>query len=150
VRDVAVECLFFPSCELVGVADRVVLVITERSALYEVRVARSRVADLRSMGFRVAIDDLGAGYAGLNSFATLEPEVVKLDMTLIRDIDTSPTKQRLVRSMAEVCEDMGMEVVAEGIETIEERATVVDLGCDLLQGYLFAKPGVAFPDIRWS
>ena len=97
------------------------------------------------MGFRIAVDDLGAGYAGLTSFAQLEPEVVKLDMALVRGVHQQPTKLTLVRTMITMCRELGMLVVAEGIETPEERDAIVDAGCDLLQGYLFAKPGPAFP-----
>jgi EAL domain-containing protein (putative c-di-GMP-specific phosphodiesterase class I) len=101
------------------------------------------------MGFRLAIDDLGAGYAGLTSFATLEPEFVKLDMSLIRDIDSSPMKKTLVRSMTSLCEELGMMVVAEGVETPAERDVLVSIGCHFLQGYLLAKPGNAFPAPTW-
>ena len=101
------------------------------------------------MGFRIAVDDLGAGYAGLTSFALLEPEIVKLDMTLVRDIHESATKQKLVKSMAALCKDMGMVVVAEGVETTAERDVLAGLGCDLMQGYLFAKPGKPFPEVMW-
>jgi EAL domain-containing protein (putative c-di-GMP-specific phosphodiesterase class I) len=97
------------------------------------------------MGFRLAIDDLGAGYAGLNSFSQLEPEVAKLDMALVRDVHKQPTKLTLVRTMISMCRELGIQVVAEGIETAEERDALVWAGCDLLQGYLFAKPGPAFP-----
>jgi EAL domain-containing protein (putative c-di-GMP-specific phosphodiesterase class I) len=149
VRDLLDETIFDPESPLARIANRVVLEVTERAALEEVRDARARVIRLRELGFRVAIDDLGAGYAGLNSFAQLEPDVVKLDMTLVRDIHLSATKRKLVRSIAVLCRDMNMDVVAEGIETVEERDCVVDLGCDLLQGFLFARPGEPFPDIRW-
>ena len=101
------------------------------------------------MGFRIAIDDLGAGYAGLTSFATLEPEFVKLDMSLVRDVDKNPTKKKLVRSMTSLCRDLGMLVVAEGVETLAERDVLVEAGCDLLQGYLLAKPGKPFPEFAW-
>jgi EAL domain-containing protein (putative c-di-GMP-specific phosphodiesterase class I) len=127
----------------------VVLEITERSSLDEVKDARRRVAALREMGFRIAVDDLGAGYAGLSSFTLLEPEIVKLDMSLIRDIHITSTKQKVVRSMTALSKDMGMTVVAEGVETQAERDCLVDLGCDLLQGFLFAKPGRAFPGVVW-
>jgi EAL domain-containing protein (putative c-di-GMP-specific phosphodiesterase class I) len=130
-------------------ASRVVLEITERASLDRVKDVRYRIAALREMGFRIAIDDFGAGYAGLTSFALLEPEIVKLDMMLIRDIHRNATKQKLVRSMAELCKDMGIVVVGEGIETAEARDTLVTLGCDLLQGYFFARPGTPFPTVRW-
>jgi EAL domain-containing protein (putative c-di-GMP-specific phosphodiesterase class I)/CheY-like chemotaxis protein len=140
------ESLYDPDSALASIADRVVLEVTERAALDEIRDARTRVKRLRDLGYQIAVDDLGAGYAGLNSFAQLEPDIVKLDMALIRDIDTSSTKQKLTRSIARVCSEMGLDVVAEGIETREERDCVVALGCDLLQGYLFARPGEPFPD----
>jgi len=149
VTDLTDPALSDPDSPLSKIAHRVVLEITERSSLDEVRDARRRVASLREMGFRIAVDDLGAGYAGLSSFTLLEPEIVKLDMSLIRDIHITSTKQKVVRSMTSLSKDMGMIVVAEGVETREERDCLVELGCDLLQGFLFAKPGRAFPGVAW-
>lgn len=130
------------------IAHRVVLEITERASIERVKDVRVRVAALREIGFRIAVDDLGAGYAGLTSFAMLEPEIVKLDMTLVRDVHQSATKRKLIRSMAELCRDMGMLMVGEGVEIAEERDCLVELGCDLLQGYFFAKPDRPFPAIQ--
>jgi EAL domain-containing protein (putative c-di-GMP-specific phosphodiesterase class I) len=149
VTDLVDPALTDPDSPLSKIAERVVLEITERSSLDEVRDARRRVAALREMGFRIAVDDLGAGYAGLSSFTLLEPEIVKLDMSLVRDIHVTSTKQKVVRSMASLAKDMGMTVVAEGVETPEERDCLIDLGCDLLQGFLFAKPGRPFPGVAW-
>lgn len=149
VTDLTDPSLSDPESPLSKIAHRVVLEITERSSLDEVKDARRRVAALREMGFRIAVDDLGAGYAGLSSFTLLEPEIVKLDMSLVRDIHVTSTKQKVVRSMTALSKDMGMTVVAEGVETREERDCLVDLGCDLLQGFLFAKPGRAFPGVAW-
>jgi EAL domain-containing protein (putative c-di-GMP-specific phosphodiesterase class I) len=132
-----------PSSPLTAIASRVVLEITERAALPDARDVRFAIAQLREKGFRIAIDDLGAGYAGLSTFATLEPEFVKLDMSLVRNVHTSPVKQKLVRSMTSLCLDMGIAVVAEGIEVVEERDTILELGCGLLQGYLYARPARA-------
>jgi EAL domain-containing protein (putative c-di-GMP-specific phosphodiesterase class I) len=143
------DALVSPESPLSALAKRVVLEITERASLADVKDVRMKIAELRKMGFRIAIDDLGAGYAGLTSFATLEPEFVKLDMSLVRDIDGSHTKQKLVRSMAAVCKELGMLVVAEGVETAAERDLLVKLGCDFLQGYLLAKPGRPFPAANW-
>ncbi len=119
---------------------RIVLEVTERASLDSVPNVRDSIRALRSAGFRIAIDDLGAGYAGLASFVDLEPDFVKLDMSLIRGVDRNTIKQRLIRSMTSVCKDMGLLVVAEGIETREEHETIVELGCDLLQGYRFGRP----------
>jgi EAL domain-containing protein (putative c-di-GMP-specific phosphodiesterase class I) len=126
-------------------AKQIVLEITERAALDRIHELQSRVTRLRTLGYRIAIDDLGAGYAGLTSFAQLEPEVVKVDMSLIRGIDRSPVKQKLVRSIITLCTELGIQLVAEGIETPEERDALITLGGDLCQGYLFAKPGRGFP-----
>ena len=79
----------------------------------------------------------------------MEPQFAKLDMSLIRGVDENPTKQRLIRSMTSLCNDLGITSVAEGIETRAERDAVIELGCDLLQGYLFAKPGKPFPSFTW-
>jgi EAL domain-containing protein (putative c-di-GMP-specific phosphodiesterase class I) len=149
VTDLVDPALSDPESPLSKIASRVVLEITERSSLDEVKDARRRVAALREMGFRIAVDDLGAGYAGLSSFTLLEPEIVKLDMSLVRDIHITSTKQKVVRSMTALSKDMGMIVVAEGVETQAERDCLSDLGCDLLQGFLFAKPGPAFPGVVW-
>jgi EAL domain-containing protein (putative c-di-GMP-specific phosphodiesterase class I) len=102
---------------------------------------------LRSLGYRLAIDDLGAGYAGLSSVATLEPDFVKLDMSLVRDLGGSPIRQSLVTSMVTTCRDNGMRLVAEGVETIHELSKLTELGCDLLQGYHFARPSPGFEKV---
>ncbi|HEX3849402.1 MAG TPA: EAL domain-containing protein, partial [Polyangiaceae bacterium] len=119
-----------------GLAPRVVLEVTERMSLDHISDAQDRIARLRALGFRLALDDLGAGYAGLTSFTQLEPEFVKLDMSLIRDVHESPTKRKIIRSMVELCHDMGKQIIAEGVEAVAERDTLIELGCDLLQGYL--------------
>jgi EAL domain-containing protein (putative c-di-GMP-specific phosphodiesterase class I)/ActR/RegA family two-component response regulator len=148
-RDLMDDALLSPTAPLSGLASRVVLEVTERASLEGVKDVRGKVAALRKMGFRIAVDDLGAGYAGLTSFATLEPEFVKLDMSLVRDIHRNHTKAALVRSMASVCRELGMMVVAEGVETADERDLLVALGCDFLQGYLLAKPAKPFPPFGW-
>jgi EAL domain-containing protein (putative c-di-GMP-specific phosphodiesterase class I)/FixJ family two-component response regulator len=148
--DLLDETLTDPASPLVQAAPRVVLEITERAALDGSAATERRIAQLREAGFRIAVDDLGAGYAGLTSFALLEPDVVKLDMTLVRDVDKTPTKSKLVRSLCSACRDLGVLVVGEGVETPSERDCLVDLGCDLLQGYLLARPGEAFPSFAWG
>ncbi len=141
--------LWAAESSLTSMADRVVLEITERASLDAIKDVRSRVAGLRELGFRIAVDDLGAGYAGLTSFALLEPEIAKLDMSLVRDIHITPVKQKIVRSMTQLSKDMGMLVVAEGVENADERDALVELGCDLLQGYHLGRPGKPFPEARW-
>jgi EAL domain-containing protein (putative c-di-GMP-specific phosphodiesterase class I) len=130
-------------------ASRVVLEVTERAPLETIRDVASRVSQLRALGYRIAVDDLGAGYAGLTSFAHLEPEVVKVDMSLIRGIDRSAMKQKLLGSIIGLCRDLEIQMIAEGIETEAERDTLVRLGGDLCQGYLFARPEKPWPEIRF-
>jgi len=136
--------LFSSSSPLASYADNVVLEITERGAIDEVGDIAARMRRLRSLGYRLAIDDLGAGYAGLSSIATLEPDFVKLDMSLTRDLASSQLRQSLVSGMVSTCRDNGMRLVAEGVETIHELAKLTELGCDLLQGYHFARPSAEF------
>jgi len=147
--DLADESLVSRDESLWKYADRVVLEITERAALEKVKGAMGVIAQLRKAGFRIALDDLGAGYAGLSSFAMLEPDIVKLDMSLIRNVDSVPTKRKLVASMITLCRDMKMAVIAEGIETPAERDACVEMGCDLLQGYLFAMPALVPPSVTF-
>ncbi|HTA91759.1 MAG TPA: EAL domain-containing protein [Polyangiaceae bacterium] len=139
--------LFLVDSPFSALASRIVLEITERMSLEHVVNVRDRVAALRALGFQIALDDLGAGYAGLTSFTELEPEFVKLDMSLVRDIHQTPTKRKIVQSMVHLCHDMGKQIVAEGVESVAERDVLIELGCDLLQGYLFAKPGRPFPAV---
>jgi EAL domain-containing protein (putative c-di-GMP-specific phosphodiesterase class I) len=130
---------------LAKLAHRVVLEITERASVESIPDVQGRVARLREMGYRIALDDMGAGYANLNAFALLEPDVVKLDMSLVRDVHKTKIKQKLVRAIATLCRDMDVLVVGEGVETVEERDALVSLGCDLLQGFLFCRPQPSLP-----
>jgi EAL domain-containing protein (putative c-di-GMP-specific phosphodiesterase class I)/CheY-like chemotaxis protein len=143
------ETLFAADSPLAAFSSRVVLEVTERAALDEKAGIAERVGRLREFGYRIAIDDLGAGYAGLSYFTQLNPDVVKIDMSLVRDIHKDGIKQKLVGSLTSLCKELGMLVVAEGIETAEERDTCTELCCELLQGYLFAKPGRPFPSVAW-
>ncbi len=133
-----------PGSPLLGMAARVVLEITERAPLSSLEEIRENCLELRRLGFRIAVDDLGAGYAGLTSFAVLDPDIVKVDMNLVRGIESSAIKRRLVASVAALCREMEMLLVAEGVETTAERDVLAAMGCDLFQGYLFARPASSF------
>jgi EAL domain-containing protein (putative c-di-GMP-specific phosphodiesterase class I) len=147
--DLADDELYSASSPLAPFAGRVVFEITERASLERFRDIQDRVTSLRAYGYRIAVDDLGAGYAALSSLANLQPEVVKLDMSLVRDVDRQPIKRRLVASLQTLGEPLGITVIAEGVETTAECDTLLSVGCDLFQGYLFAKPGRGFPSVRW-
>jgi EAL domain-containing protein (putative c-di-GMP-specific phosphodiesterase class I)/ActR/RegA family two-component response regulator len=143
-QDLLDPALFDPHAPLSALAHRVVLEITERTPLEEIPEVLPRIARLRAMGYRIALDDLGAGYAGLSTFAQIEPEVVKLDMALVRMVEKSRTKRHIIASMVQLCEKLNIAVVAEGIETIAERDVLRALGCQLLQGYYFGRPARNF------
>jgi EAL domain-containing protein (putative c-di-GMP-specific phosphodiesterase class I) len=150
-RDLADEQLYSAGAPLSAIAQRVVLEITERASLDDIEGLPARIEKLRKLGFRIAIDDLGAGYAGLTSFTQLEPDFAKLDMSLMRDVHLSERKQRVIRAMITLCtQDLSVQVVTEGVETPAERDALENLGCDLLQGYWFAKPGEGFPEPNWA
>lgn len=138
--DLCDERLSTDESALSDMADRVILEVTERASLEKLEENEEHIARLRDLGFRIAIDDIGAGYAGLSSFALLEPDIVKLDRSLIRDVERTPLKHKLIRSLTSLCDDLNIHVIAEGVETKSERDTLIDLGCDLFQGYLFSAP----------
>jgi EAL domain-containing protein (putative c-di-GMP-specific phosphodiesterase class I) len=143
--DLTHDSLYRAESPLAPFAERVVFEVTERASLQRIDDLRGRISRLRALGFRVAVDDLGAGYAGLSSFSQLEPEIVKLDMSLVRGVDSSSSKASLVRSMVQVCtNELGMRVVCEGVETEAEREALIGLGADLLQGYWFGRPERGF------
>ncbi len=148
-RDLRSDALLRPGNPLEGLEPRVVLEITERASIEQVPGFLDRLAGLRSRGFRVAIDDLGAGHSGLKAVTTVRPDYVKLDRSLVTGVERSPMRQSLVRRMTEFCHENAMVVVAEGVETPAERDALCGIGVDLLQGFWFARPGRPFPPTRW-
>jgi len=125
-------------------AGRLVLEVTERAAILDLDRFRGQLNALRAFGARVAIDDLGSGYSALSLVAELDPDYIKLDMTLIRSIDQSPVRQNLLRNMVSFSIDLGAKVVAEGVETRAELETLFELGCHMVQGYYLAVPSPPF------
>jgi EAL domain-containing protein (putative c-di-GMP-specific phosphodiesterase class I)/ActR/RegA family two-component response regulator len=134
------DSLLDPHSPLSRFAPNVILEVTERAHLDNVRNVTDRVARLRELGFRIALDDLGGGYAGLTSFAALVPDFVKIDGELVKGIDQNALRRRLVASIARVCTELGIPVVAEGIETSGEKDEALRAGCELLQGFLIGRP----------
>lgn len=106
----------------------------------------------RALGVKFAIDDFGSGYSGLNLLAEFQPDAIKLDMMLVRDISTRGPRQAIVRGIIRTCDDLGIDIVAEGVETLDEYEWLLGEGINLFQGYLFAQPAfqalpkVNFPD----
>lgn len=126
--------------------DQVVIELTEHYPIEDFEPVRRSIAHYRSMGFAVAIDDLGAGYAGLRLWSELRPDFVKFDRHFIQNIDSDPTKGQFIRSMQEIAKELGCQAIAEGIETEAEFRAVSRLGVALGQGYFFARP-CAHPDL---
>jgi EAL domain-containing protein (putative c-di-GMP-specific phosphodiesterase class I)/GGDEF domain-containing protein len=119
---------------------RVVLEITERTAIRDYPKFRGRLKDFRDRGYRFAVDDAGSGYAGLGSIANLEPNFIKLDISLINCIDVNFIKQSLVEQMVAFANKHNAMVIAEGVETAEEYQTVKQLGVHLVQGFYLHPP----------
>jgi EAL domain-containing protein (putative c-di-GMP-specific phosphodiesterase class I)/GGDEF domain-containing protein len=128
-----------------GIPDpsRVVLEITERTAIKDYPRFKEYLKAFRERGFRFAVDDAGSGYAGLGSIANLEPDYIKLDISLIANIDTNFLKQNLVETMVSFANTQGTRVIAEGVERREEFETVKQLGVHFTQGFLFHRPRYA-------
>lgn len=146
--DLQDEDLLAATAPLSAVAGGVVLEVTEQMSLGDASV-ESNLAALRNLGFGLAVDDLGAGHASFASLTRIDPDVVKIDMSMTRQIDQATSKQTMVSALIAMCRDLGIQAVAEGVETEAERDTLARLGCDLMQGYLFARPAAAFPPVRW-
>lgn len=148
-EDLLDEALYDPQGPLASIASRTVLEITERVSFKKVPELHSRIDKLRAMGFSIAVDDLGLGYAGLTSLATLSPDVVKLDMSLIRNVHLHFNQQSIIRCVLSMRESLGFQVVGEGVENVEERDALVELGCDLFQGYFIGRPAEPMPGVYW-
>lgn len=146
--DLLDSSLSSPYSPLARLAKHVVLEITERASLDSISDPRYRLAELRELGYRIAIDDFGAGHARMDTFSPLDTDFVKLDMSLIRGIDSHPVKQSLAQSIITLCKEHGIRVIAEGVETVDEAKALIELQADFLQGYLICRPGPAFPAIQ--
>lgn len=134
--------------------ERILFEVTESEQVPDVPHLRGILEHYRARGFTVAIDDFGAGFAGLSLLSELPTDLVKLDMGLVRGIDADPVRQAIVRGMLQVCRELGIRVVAEGIETEPELRVLRGMGVDLVQGYLFARPAFealpTLPDGVWD
>lgn len=98
------------------------------------------LTEYKHIGFKTAIDDFGAGFAGLNLLADFQPDIVKLDMALVRGVESSPSRRAIVTGIVSMCQELGIDVIAEGVETGEEARCLGDLGIRLMQGYWFGRP----------
>lgn len=145
--DLEDEELYRPDSPLAPFSSRVVLEITERASIVHMEDLDGHLRELRKLGYRVAVDDLGAGYAGLSTFAKVQPEFVKLDGSLVRNIHESQVQRVVVSSVMTLAHELRSSVIAECIETREELAALRALQVDLMQGFLFARPARPFVSV---
>lgn len=139
----AAEAFGFP-------VDRIVFEITEGEHVEDRAHLRDIVAHYQQRGFLTAIDDFGAGYSGLNLLADVRTDLVKLDMALVRNVHEDAGRRAIIRGVSQMCADLGMRLVAEGVETREELVALRALGVDLFQGYLLARPAFeTLPGVAW-
>ncbi|MHB1393980.1 MAG: EAL domain-containing protein [Clostridia bacterium] len=128
--------------------NNVIFEITERNVVTDMSGFRATIDHYKSQDYKIAIDDAGAGYSGLNLISDVNPNYIKLDMKLIRGVDADSLKFALVKGMAEFSKVANISLIAEGIETYEELATLVNLGVQYGQGYLIQKPDAEVKEIR--
>ncbi len=121
--------------------DRLIFEITESEAVTDPDHLAKIVHAYRAMGFRTALDDFGSGHSNLSLLAQFRPDIIKIDMMLIRGIDHDRDRQNLMRHCMGICSDFGIDLIAEGIETRAEFETLQSLGVRLMQGYFLARPG---------
>ncbi len=136
VKSIFEECLLSPN--------NVVLELTERSAISDFKAFYECLKHYKECGFRIAVDDVGGGYASLEAIVETHPEVVKIDRHIVGELKRDPFKKSIVKFIAAFCKENGIISVAEGIETQEDLQTVTDLGVDLGQGYYLYRPAPQF------
>jgi EAL domain-containing protein (putative c-di-GMP-specific phosphodiesterase class I) len=121
---------------------RLMFEFTENERMADAGHVAHIVSEYRRMGFTTALDDFGAGYAGLNLLAKFHTDLIKIDMDLLRGVDASAAKRAIIRGIVGIAHELGITVLAEGIETREELDVLRGFGIDLFQGYFFARPQV--------
>ena len=128
---------------------RIIFEFTENEAM-DIDHILNILRSYRAMGFKTAIDDFGAGFAGLGLLSKFQPDIVKLDMALIRGIDIDLVKRVIVSNTLNMLRDLGVEPVCEGVETLGEYAVLRDLGVSLMQGYLLGRPMIeGLSSVSW-
>jgi EAL domain-containing protein (putative c-di-GMP-specific phosphodiesterase class I) len=120
--------------------DRIIFEVTEGERVEDGPWLAEILREYKRCGLLTAIDDFGAGYAGLTLLANFQPDLIKIDMELVRNVDQSKSRQAIVVGLVRICSDMGVKVIAEGIETAGERDFLWAAGIHLMQGYLFSRP----------
>lgn len=120
--------------------DNIVFEITERHSIKDFTSFHRTLDHYRSQGFKIAVDDAGTGYSGLSTIAALKPDYIKVDMSLVRDIDKDPVRRALMETMVTLANRIGSEIIAEGIETRNEAGALIEIGVHYGQGYFLSRP----------
>lgn len=131
--------------------ENIIFELTEDERSQDLVHLTSIFTEYKRRGFVTAIDDFGAGYAGFEFLSTFQPDIIKLDMHLMRDVDSHRAKRTIVKGMVGICRELGIRVIGEGVETRSELKTLTDMGIELFQGYLFARPALeTLPPFDWD
>lgn len=129
----------------------IVIEVTESEIIRDMSGFTKTLENYRSLGVTFSIDDFGAGYSGLNLLAEFLPDSIKIDMSLIRDIHKNGPRQAIIRGIIRTCEDLGVDLIAEGVESLDEYVWCYEEGIELFQGYYFSKPGFqSLPQVYFS
>ena len=129
---------------------RIILEVTEGETIDDHVIFARLIQQYRTMGMKLAIDDFGAGYSGLNLLADFQPDFIKIDMYLVRDIVNRGPRQAIARAIVQACRELHVGIIAEGVETLDEYHWFEDQGVHLFQGFLFARPEFkALPAVRF-
>ena len=132
-------------------SNRLIFEFTENEEMADPQHVSNIIATYQQMGFGTAIDDFGAGYAGLNLLARFQTDLIKLDMDLIRGLDASMPRRMIVGGVVRMCESLGVKVIAEGIETAGELEALREIGVRYIQGFYFAKPAFEhLPEVHFA
>lgn len=130
--------------------ERLIFEITENEKVVDKDHLKRIIQEYRRQGFKTAIDDFGAGYSGLNLLAEFQPDIIKLDMALVRNIDQDPVRQAIVQGILGVCKALNIDVIAEGVESPAEYESLRAMDVRYFQGYLFARPAFErLPEVSW-
>jgi FOG: EAL domain len=143
------KSLYDPASPLAAFAEQVCFEITERTAVDDTSDFLARTRRLRSLGYKIVVSDVAGGSSGLGNLALLEPDAVKIEMSLFREIESVEVKRKMMSGVATLCQELDVPLIAEGIESEAERDDFAAKGGDLMQGYLFARPDFPLPEPRF-
>lgn len=129
-------------------AENLVFEITESLAIQNYETFMEDIRSYTDLGYQIALDDTGTGYSSFETILRIKPHYIKIDITMIRNVDTDPLKQTMIRALVNIAKSINARSIAEGVETVSEYRQLMELGVDFCQGYLFAKPGPPFPEVQ--